>query len=212
MLETYSGTVDPSLARVAFLWAVSHGLQAVKMDVSTAFLQAPIKDAVWLRLPSNLPVEVYPGLRAGVFVRIQKAVYGLKDAPKVYTSYFKKKLAKKEGRLGIEMQLVDESEIVNLEKISGDNTVFWLSKKLARKLGSTTSAELLAMRDAVNSSWSIAHLVRKLWEKMPPVIVVTDSQPLMFQLSSKQCKSEPRIQGELEYMLENLAELGAKVK
>uniref|UniRef100_A0A0G4HCU6 Reverse transcriptase Ty1/copia-type domain-containing protein n=1 Tax=Chromera velia CCMP2878 TaxID=1169474 RepID=A0A0G4HCU6_9ALVE len=91
MLETYSGTADPSLARVAFLWAVSHGLQAVKMDVSTAFLQAPIKDAVWLRFPSNLPVEVYLELYAGVFVHIQKAMYGLKDAPKVYTSYFKKK-------------------------------------------------------------------------------------------------------------------------
>uniref|UniRef100_A0A0G4I618 Reverse transcriptase Ty1/copia-type domain-containing protein n=1 Tax=Chromera velia CCMP2878 TaxID=1169474 RepID=A0A0G4I618_9ALVE len=70
MLETYSSIADPSLARVAFLWAVSCGLQAVKMDVSTAFLQAPIKDAVWLRFPSDLPVEVYPGLRAGVFVRI----------------------------------------------------------------------------------------------------------------------------------------------
>uniref|UniRef100_A0A0G4HQQ6 Reverse transcriptase Ty1/copia-type domain-containing protein n=1 Tax=Chromera velia CCMP2878 TaxID=1169474 RepID=A0A0G4HQQ6_9ALVE len=409
MLETYSGTADPSLARVVFLWAVSRGLQAVRMDVSTAFLQAPIKDAVWLRLPSNLPVEVYPGLHVGVFIRIQKAVYGLKDAPKVYTSYFKKKvrslgwieisesilvrknrkgepvallvmhvddlflfspsadedvkgiqglfdndkpekmdngelhlyvgmsirmrlgeilldqssyiqgmsegvsekarkpltekdlllpeekdvdlslqaeqqknvgylgwavktqpslsflfshlsrsnshlsrssvlatekalwharetarplrlssvssipcllvwrdasyeLAKKEGRLGIEIQLVDESEIANLEKINEDNTVFWLSKKLARKLGSTTSAELLAMHDAVKSSWSIAHLVRKLWGKMLPVVVVTDLQPLMFQLSSKQCKSEPRMQGELEYVLENLAELGAKVK
>uniref|UniRef100_A0A0G4FGX7 Reverse transcriptase Ty1/copia-type domain-containing protein n=1 Tax=Chromera velia CCMP2878 TaxID=1169474 RepID=A0A0G4FGX7_9ALVE len=199
MLEIYSGTADPSLARVAFLWVVSRGLQAVKMDVSTAFLQAPIKDAVWLRLPSNLPVEVYPGLCAGVFVHIQKAVYGLKDAPKVYTSYLKKKL-------------VDESEIANLEKISEDNTVFWLSKKLARKLGSTTSAELFAMHDAVKSSWSITHLVRKLWEKMPPVVVVADSQPLMFQLSSKQCKSEPRMQGELEYLLENLVELGVKVK
>eukprot|EP00820_Chromera_velia_P017858 Cvel_6675.t1-p1 / transcript=Cvel_6675.t1 / gene=Cvel_6675 / organism=Chromera_velia_CCMP2878 / gene_product=Copia protein, putative / transcript_product=Copia protein, putative / location=Cvel_scaffold331:97930-99252(+) / protein_length=441 / sequence_SO=supercontig / SO=protein_coding / is_pseudo=false len=93
VLETYSGTADASLARVAFLWAVSKGLQAAKMDVSTAFLQAPMKDAVWLRLPSDLPVEVYPGLRAGVFVRIQRAVYGLKDAPKVYTSYFKKKVS-----------------------------------------------------------------------------------------------------------------------
>uniref|UniRef100_A0A0G4I8T7 Reverse transcriptase Ty1/copia-type domain-containing protein n=1 Tax=Chromera velia CCMP2878 TaxID=1169474 RepID=A0A0G4I8T7_9ALVE len=92
MLETYSSTADPSLARVTFLWAVSCRLQAVKMDVSTAFLQAPIKDAVWLRLPSNLLVEVYPRLYAGVFVCIQKAVYGLKDALKVYISYFKKKV------------------------------------------------------------------------------------------------------------------------
>uniref|UniRef100_A0A0G4FL00 Reverse transcriptase Ty1/copia-type domain-containing protein n=1 Tax=Chromera velia CCMP2878 TaxID=1169474 RepID=A0A0G4FL00_9ALVE len=66
---------------------------AAKIDVLTAFLQAPMKNAVWLCLPSNLPVEVYPGLHAGVFVRIQRAVYGLKDAPKVYTSYFKKKVS-----------------------------------------------------------------------------------------------------------------------
>uniref|UniRef100_A0A0G4IEA5 Reverse transcriptase Ty1/copia-type domain-containing protein n=1 Tax=Chromera velia CCMP2878 TaxID=1169474 RepID=A0A0G4IEA5_9ALVE len=93
VLETYSSTADVSLARVAFLWAVLKGLQAAKMDVSTAFLQAPMKDAVWLRLPSNLPVEVYPSLRAGVFIHIQRAVYGLKDALKVYTSYFKKKVS-----------------------------------------------------------------------------------------------------------------------
>uniref|UniRef100_A0A0G4FYH0 Reverse transcriptase Ty1/copia-type domain-containing protein n=1 Tax=Chromera velia CCMP2878 TaxID=1169474 RepID=A0A0G4FYH0_9ALVE len=92
MLETYSGTADPSLARVAFLWAVSYRLQAVKMDISTVFLQASIKDAVWLRLPSALPVKVYQGLHAGVFIRIQKAVYSLKDALKVYTSYFKKRV------------------------------------------------------------------------------------------------------------------------
>uniref|UniRef100_A0A0G4ID51 Reverse transcriptase Ty1/copia-type domain-containing protein n=1 Tax=Chromera velia CCMP2878 TaxID=1169474 RepID=A0A0G4ID51_9ALVE len=38
VLETYSGIADASLARVAFLWAISKGLQAAKMDVSTAFL------------------------------------------------------------------------------------------------------------------------------------------------------------------------------
>uniref|UniRef100_A0A0G4GWW4 Reverse transcriptase Ty1/copia-type domain-containing protein n=1 Tax=Chromera velia CCMP2878 TaxID=1169474 RepID=A0A0G4GWW4_9ALVE len=63
------------------------------MDVSTTFVQAPMKDAVWLRLPSDLPVEVYPGLHTSVFVRIQRAVYGLKDALKIYTSYFKKKVS-----------------------------------------------------------------------------------------------------------------------
>uniref|UniRef100_A0A0G4HBW3 Reverse transcriptase Ty1/copia-type domain-containing protein n=1 Tax=Chromera velia CCMP2878 TaxID=1169474 RepID=A0A0G4HBW3_9ALVE len=408
VLETYSGTVDASLARVAFLWAVLKGLQAAKIDVSTAFLQVPMKDVVWLRLPSNLPVEVYPGLYTGVFVRIQRAVYGLKDTPKVYTSYFKKKVSslgwteiaesilvrknkkggivallvmhvddlfifspsvdedvkqiqelfdtdqpermdngelhfyvgmsiwmrpgemlldqstyiegmvkgvsekakkpltekdlllpetaetdmslqeqqqknmgclgwavktqpslsflfshlsrfnsrpscesvlasekalwhafktsrplslhsvpslpvllvwedafyqlhKKEGRLGVEIQLVDEGELTNLDEIGEHNTVYWLSRKIGRKLGSTTSAELLAMRDVVKMSWSFIYFVRKLWDEIPPVVVVTDSQPLMHQIGSKQCKSEPRMQGELEYVLENLMELGAKV-
>jgi len=88
-------------------------------------------------------------------------------------------LHKKEGRLGIEMQLVDEGELTNLDEIGEHNTVYWLSRKIGRKLGSTTSAELLAMRDAVKMSWSFIHFVRKLWGEMPPVVVVTDSQPLM---------------------------------
>uniref|UniRef100_A0A0G4IEN3 Uncharacterized protein n=1 Tax=Chromera velia CCMP2878 TaxID=1169474 RepID=A0A0G4IEN3_9ALVE len=88
--------------------------------------------------------------------------------------------------------------------------MYWLSRKIGRKLGSTTSAELLAMRDAVKMSWSFIHFVQKLWGEMPLVVVVTDSQLLMHQISSKQCKSEPRMQGELEYVLENLMELGAK--
>uniref|UniRef100_A0A0G4HUE7 Reverse transcriptase Ty1/copia-type domain-containing protein n=1 Tax=Chromera velia CCMP2878 TaxID=1169474 RepID=A0A0G4HUE7_9ALVE len=91
ILKTYSGTADAGLARVAFVWALSRGWEAAKVDVSTAFLQAPIEDGVWLRLPHDLPVEVYPGLRYGVFIKIVKAVYGLKDAPKKYTDYFKRK-------------------------------------------------------------------------------------------------------------------------
>uniref|UniRef100_A0A0G4FKN9 Pseudouridine synthase RsuA/RluA-like domain-containing protein n=1 Tax=Chromera velia CCMP2878 TaxID=1169474 RepID=A0A0G4FKN9_9ALVE len=59
-------------------------------------------------------------------------------------------------------------------------------------------------------SWLFIYFVRKLWGEMPPVVVVTDSQPLMHQIGSKQCKSKPKMQGELEYVLENLMELGTK--
>eukprot|EP00820_Chromera_velia_P016100 Cvel_25807.t2-p1 / transcript=Cvel_25807.t2 / gene=Cvel_25807 / organism=Chromera_velia_CCMP2878 / gene_product=Copia protein, putative / transcript_product=Copia protein, putative / location=Cvel_scaffold2974:3247-4936(+) / protein_length=468 / sequence_SO=supercontig / SO=protein_coding / is_pseudo=false len=94
-LETFSGTASSSLSRAAFVWALSRGLQAAKADISTAFLQAPLdgkNGEVSLRLPSDLPVSVYPGLCPGVCVRILKAVYGLKDSPRVYTQYFKKRV------------------------------------------------------------------------------------------------------------------------
>uniref|UniRef100_A0A0G4I9I6 Reverse transcriptase Ty1/copia-type domain-containing protein n=1 Tax=Chromera velia CCMP2878 TaxID=1169474 RepID=A0A0G4I9I6_9ALVE len=77
-------------------WKLKEGKRVAKSRLVARGFQdfrdwsVPMKDAVWLHLPSDLPVEVYPGLRIGVFVRIQRAVYGLKDAPKVYTSYFKK--------------------------------------------------------------------------------------------------------------------------
>uniref|UniRef100_A0A0G4FJH1 Integrase catalytic domain-containing protein n=1 Tax=Chromera velia CCMP2878 TaxID=1169474 RepID=A0A0G4FJH1_9ALVE len=93
VFETFSGTADSSLVRVALLFTVSMGWRGMKVDVATAFLQAPLdkSEAVWVKLPSDLPVDAYPGLKAGCFVRIQRAVYGLKDAPKKYTSFFKKK-------------------------------------------------------------------------------------------------------------------------
>uniref|UniRef100_A0A0G4FS16 Reverse transcriptase Ty1/copia-type domain-containing protein n=1 Tax=Chromera velia CCMP2878 TaxID=1169474 RepID=A0A0G4FS16_9ALVE len=93
VFETFSGIADSSLIRVALFFAVSMGWRGMKVDVVTAFLQAPLdkSEAVWVKLPSNLPINVYPGLKAGCFVRIQRAVYGLKDAPKKYTSFFKKK-------------------------------------------------------------------------------------------------------------------------
>uniref|UniRef100_A0A0G4F0B1 Reverse transcriptase Ty1/copia-type domain-containing protein n=1 Tax=Chromera velia CCMP2878 TaxID=1169474 RepID=A0A0G4F0B1_9ALVE len=373
LLKTYSGTADAGLARVAFVWALSWGWQAAKVDVSTAFLQAPIGEGVWqLRLPNDLPIEVYPGLRYRVYIKIVKAVYGLADAPKCYTDFFKKKvrglgwtevcesilvkrnrkgeaiglmvmhiddlfvfspsvdddiaavctmfntdelermdngemhtyvsmsvcmrdgemlldqsvyimnmaesvsleakkpitdkdfllptekdvdpslqkeqqrnvgalgwavrtqpsllflfshlfrsntrpslasvlapekalwhakvtakplklkkvrgvpvlvvwvdasyqLSLREGKLGWEMQILDQEEVGDLERVSEDNTVVWASKKCTRKLGSTTTAELFAMRDGVKLSFSVFNLIKKLWGVFPKVLVVSDS-------------------------------------
>uniref|UniRef100_A0A0G4HB64 Uncharacterized protein n=1 Tax=Chromera velia CCMP2878 TaxID=1169474 RepID=A0A0G4HB64_9ALVE len=109
-------------------------------------------------------------------------------------------------------KILDQEEEGDLERVSEDNTVVWASKKCTRKLGSTTTAELFAMRDGVKLSFSVFNLIKKLWEVFPKVLVVSDSQPLMNQLASRQCKSEPHQQAELEYVLQELADLGATVK
>uniref|UniRef100_A0A0G4I424 Uncharacterized protein n=1 Tax=Chromera velia CCMP2878 TaxID=1169474 RepID=A0A0G4I424_9ALVE len=121
-------------------------------------------------------------------------------------------LSLREGRLGWEMQILNQEEVGDLEKVSEDNTVVWASKKCTQKLGSTITAELFAMRDGVKLSFSVFNLIKKLWGVFPKVLVVSDSQPLMNQLASRQCKSEPHQQAELEYVLQELADLGATVK
>eukprot|EP00919_Chromeraceae_sp_WS-2016_P015975 GHVR01037970.1.p1 GENE.GHVR01037970.1~~GHVR01037970.1.p1 ORF type:complete len:423 (+),score=64.78 GHVR01037970.1:769-2037(+) len=70
------------------VYCISRGWEMAKSDVSTAFLQAPMTDEVWVTLPQNTPPAYTPGATA----KALKAVYGLKDAPRVYTQYFKQEV------------------------------------------------------------------------------------------------------------------------
>eukprot|EP00919_Chromeraceae_sp_WS-2016_P004935 GHVR01011669.1.p1 GENE.GHVR01011669.1~~GHVR01011669.1.p1 ORF type:complete len:427 (+),score=81.19 GHVR01011669.1:405-1685(+) len=92
-IETYSGTADKDLVYVCLCYIVSRGWDLAKTDVTTAFLQAPMDQKVWVTLPKLLPNTVPKDWKPGLSARAVKAVYGLVDSPKLYTSYFKEKAA-----------------------------------------------------------------------------------------------------------------------
>jgi hypothetical protein len=112
-----------------------------------------------------------------------------------------------EGRRGYEVQLVSAGE-----NFSGDaNVVGWKSKKIDQKLGSTTSAEMIALKEAVKRAFAFVHIVENLWGTKPEVEFKIDSQPLLQQLVARQARAEPRFQGKLEYIIEMIKELEANV-
>jgi len=120
---------------------------------------------------------------------------------------------KKEGRKGMEFQLVGESALAgDITQLDYDNTVMWRSKKEGRKLDSTTVAELLAFKDGCKEIYRYRDFVKSLWGVNPLIVILTDSQPLVFQLRSGLCASEPRFQHELKLVIEMLGELKAETR
>ncbi len=89
-VETYSSTVDRGQLRIAMMYALHRGWNVAKADVSTAFLQAPAEDELYLRMPNDLPAEAKKlGYEPGGLYRQLKAIYGRADAPRLYTEEFK---------------------------------------------------------------------------------------------------------------------------
>jgi hypothetical protein len=75
--ETFAPTLDhPSLLVLLSLAAIS-GWEIMQIDIKTAFLNAPVKEEVYIELP--------PGFEQPGFVgRLRRALYGLKQAPRAW--------------------------------------------------------------------------------------------------------------------------------
>uniref|UniRef100_A0A0G4GMD3 Reverse transcriptase Ty1/copia-type domain-containing protein n=1 Tax=Chromera velia CCMP2878 TaxID=1169474 RepID=A0A0G4GMD3_9ALVE len=118
-------------------------------------------------------------------------------------------LSRCEGRGGFEAYLVDKKE--KIEGMRRTNLVAWKSKRIKRKLISLTSAELCALVDGVKQSFQWKRLAEALWMKPLEVEIYIDSAPLMKQLESGYSKREPRMDGLLKYMQQELRALKARV-
>ena len=80
--DTYASTPSLITLKLLLTLAVAHGWHILAGDVSTAFLHALLTDEVFV-IP---PVEYYPN--GGVLWKLRKAMYGLKQSPRMWQQHF----------------------------------------------------------------------------------------------------------------------------
>ena len=80
--DTYASTPSLITLKLLLTLAVAHGWHILAGDVSTAFLHALLTDEVFA-IP---PVEYYPN--GGVLWKLRKAMYGLKQSPRMWQQHF----------------------------------------------------------------------------------------------------------------------------
>ncbi|MBW0499533.1 hypothetical protein O181_039248 [Austropuccinia psidii MF-1] len=74
--KTYAPTDRLNSLRTLIAFAASSGLEFHQVDIPSAFLNAPLSEVVFLSIPQGLPYD-----RPKYCLRLNKAIYGLKQAP-----------------------------------------------------------------------------------------------------------------------------------
>lgn len=110
-----------------------------------------------------------------------------------------------EGRIGFEVYIREKGSNCK----SNTNLVSWYTKKPKYKIASTTSAELRALQAAVKKMPCFVNLINALWKDMPTVHFYIDNNPVVDQLISAQAKSDPDMQGILEYCIQQIKKYNA---
>jgi hypothetical protein len=94
--ETYTPTLHSTSTKVFLAAVTTLDLDFVQMDVETAFLNATLKEEVYITLPRGAKGALKPNGEPRLF-RLNKALYGLRQAPREWNEEFNETLVKKCG-------------------------------------------------------------------------------------------------------------------
>ena len=81
--QTYNPVAKFTSIRTVLAISAQLGLTVRQMDVDTAFLNAPIKEDIWVRMSKGTPLA---GDDDGRY-KLQKSLYGLKQAPREWNNH-----------------------------------------------------------------------------------------------------------------------------
>jgi hypothetical protein len=113
------------------------------------------------------------------------------------------------ARLGWRVLLVDDSWSV--EQSDATNTIAWGTQAGGEVVASSTGGETLGFKLGCKEVWRAVYFCERLYGRRLPITAYTDSAVLEGQIESGVVKSEPRMQGHLDYILMNKELLGMSV-
>ena len=96
-LETFSPTANAASMRLLVALACRYNLELLHWDIEQAFVQSELDHEVFMKLPPGC------GSMSGKVVRLNKSLYGLKQASRT----FYKRLVSDLKRIGFEQSLSD---------------------------------------------------------------------------------------------------------
>eukprot|EP00918_Siedleckia_nematoides_P067089 GHVU01146002.1.p2 GENE.GHVU01146002.1~~GHVU01146002.1.p2 ORF type:complete len:148 (-),score=9.87 GHVU01146002.1:94-537(-) len=102
------------------------------------------------------------------------------------------------------------------EKVSAHadcvNLIDWGTSRSTRRVGSSSAAELFAVKELAKQLFVHFDLVTEFWGMQPQVRVRTDSAAVVQQIQTGSPQSEPGLQGELDYVIQETTRLHAVVE
>jgi hypothetical protein len=79
--ETFSPTVNVKSIKLLLALAAQEDLEIKQIDFDTAFLNAELKEDIYIRIPQGY-FKIAEGIKRGMVLKLIKALYGLKQAPR----------------------------------------------------------------------------------------------------------------------------------
>jgi hypothetical protein len=90
--ESYAPVASWSMVRMFMNLAVQRGWATHQVDFSSAFVQASLKEEVYMELPEMFRDEQNNGNKDGVILKLNKSLYGLVQAPLSWYNHLQKGL------------------------------------------------------------------------------------------------------------------------
>eukprot|EP00918_Siedleckia_nematoides_P095784 GHVU01210165.1.p1 GENE.GHVU01210165.1~~GHVU01210165.1.p1 ORF type:complete len:1037 (+),score=133.03 GHVU01210165.1:404-3112(+) len=116
----------------------------------------------------------------------------------------------KQARLGFKVFLLGQENLT--EHADCVNLIDWGTSRASRRVGSSSAAELFALKELVKQLFAHVDLVTELWGLQPLVRVRSDSAAVVQQVQKGSPQSEPGLQGELDYVIQETARLESVVE
>uniref|UniRef100_A0A0G4HTH4 Reverse transcriptase RNase H-like domain-containing protein n=1 Tax=Chromera velia CCMP2878 TaxID=1169474 RepID=A0A0G4HTH4_9ALVE len=120
------------------------------------------------------------------------------------------KFATYAARLGYVVRILHSIELRGDLRSLLENWIAWATKRAGRKVGSSTTGEVLAFKFLLKKLFGIVALVKAMWGlKKVRVIIYIDSSPLHDQFQSGKAQTDATMQGVLEWCIQEMRVLGA---